>query len=112
MPSVLISALLITLALVLSAPEVRAQSRPAPETPGISDPVESAVPRRPTSASALRVLVVTTGIIGGFIAADFFTGGALTAPLLGRTGAVATRGGSRFAPATVNLRPIILPPVR
>ena len=109
-----IAPVMIAVALLLSVPEARAQSRPAPGTPGVTDnadTLEIASPRRPALTRALRVLVVTAGIIGGFVAADFFLGGTLTAPLLGRTGVFATRGGIRFIPGVVGLRPVILPPV-
>ena len=94
---------LIAAALCLLAQAAHAQSRPAPETPGEDDPAQAvARPLRTTSVEAIRVLVVTSGIIGGFVAADIISGGALTGPLL--SGAALAAGAS---PPALGLRPII-----
>ena len=78
-----------------------AQSRPAPDTPGESAVIEEepAAATQPSMVGVLRVLVVTSGIIGGFVAADIFSGGTLTAPLLASA--------ARMLPPTTSLRPII-----
>lgn len=89
-------AALIAAVLCLPAPFAHAQSRPAPDTPGESEPTETIAPApRNTAVDAIRVLVVTSGVIGGFVAADIVSGGALTGPLL--AGAIRSAG----------LRPII-----
>ncbi len=84
-----------------------AQSRPAPDASTSPDIIEEGVRVPPPNLTdALRVLVVTSGIIGGFIAADIMSGGALTAPLLSGAplaGAESARLLSRAAP----IRPII-----
>ena len=94
-----------TLALLpLSA---HAQSRPAPDTPGNSDFIEEGVRVPPHNfTDALRVLVVTSGIIGGFIAADIMSGGTLTAPLL-TGGTMAGTSGARILTRAAPIRPII-----
>ena len=99
-------ALLIAAALVLTPVAVQAQSRPAPDTPGEVQVPDDVSPLPPThQADALRMMAVTIGIIGGFVAADVVSGGALTAPLLGEAAeATATVRGA-------GLRPIIAPPL-
>ncbi|MEI6560294.1 MAG: hypothetical protein WCO00_17995 [Rhodospirillaceae bacterium] len=101
---------MIAAALALLPLSAHAQSRPAPDTPGPPDIVEDAVRAAPPNfTDALRVLVVTSGIIGGFIAADIASGGALTAPLLtGGTLASASAGGARLLARAAPIRPIIV----
>ncbi|MEI6985117.1 MAG: hypothetical protein WCK65_03225 [Rhodospirillaceae bacterium] len=88
-----------------------AQSRPAPDTPGEAVVVEDEPATSQMSLiNALRVIVVTSGIIGGFVAADIISGGTLTGPLM--TGganlvASATRSGAGAARQAAMLRPII-----
>ena len=98
---------MIAAALALLPLSAHAQSRPAPDTPGTPDIVEDSVRVPPHSfTDALRVLVVTSGIIGGFIAADVMSGGTLTAPLLSAAPLAGADGAgllSRAAP----IRPII-----
>jgi hypothetical protein len=107
---VLIAALAVV-ALPLSG---HCQSRPAPETLAPEAMGETAIIRervasQPASmVNALRVMVITSGIIGGFVAADVMSGGLLTAPLLaGGAGLAAdmAAGGARVA----SLRPVIVP---
>ena len=96
-------------ALVLLPLSAHAQSRPAPDTPGPSDTFEdTGHTQQQNLTSALRVLVVTSGIIGGFIAADIMSGGVLTAPLLsGGTLASAGTSGARLFSRAAPIRPII-----
>ena len=96
---------MIAAALALLPLSAHAQSRPAPDTPGPADMLEDGVRVPPPNfTDALRVLVVTSGIIGGFIAADIMSGGVLTAPLL--TGA-AGADGAGFLARAAPIRPII-----
>ncbi len=104
---------LIAAALILLPIDGHAQSRPAPGTPGVADIIESHQPDGGRHlADALRVLVITAGIIGGFVAADIISGGTLTAPLLSgaeaATGVAARAGRSTLAPGA-GLRPVIAP---
>ena len=93
------------LALFLPQPGY-SQSRPAPDTPGDGTVLEEAPPPSGSQLiDALRVLAVTSGIIGGFVAADLISGGVLTAPLL--TGADAAAGAVRAVPRALGLRPAI-----
>jgi hypothetical protein len=100
-------AIMVIVAILLLPASGYAQSRPAPDTPGeprIADP-----PAQPQPAlqmvDALRVLAVTSGVIGGFVAADIISGGLLTGPLLRGLSAV-TRV-ARTAPSLLELRPVM-----
>ncbi len=100
---------MIAAALTVLPMSVHAQSRPAPDTPAASGMAEeSARLPQPHFTDALRVLVVTSGIIGGFIAADVMSGGVLTAPLLagGALTSAGIDGAGLFARAAP-IRPII-----
>ena len=100
---------MIAAALALLPLSAHAQSRPAPDTPGPADSVEDAVRVPPHNfTDALRVLVVTSGIIGGFVAADIVSGGALTAPLLTGGALVgASVDGARLLARAAPIRPIV-----
>ena len=102
---------MIAAALALLPLSAHAQSRPAPDTPGPPGAIEDGVRAPPHNfTDALRVLVVTSGIIGGFIAADIMSGGVLTAPLLAGgalEGAGAGTGGARFFSRAAPIRPVI-----
>ncbi len=101
---------MIAAALVLLPLSAHAQSRPAPDTPGPPDATEDSLPPQTPRRNndALRVLVVTSGIIGGFIAADIASGGVLTAPLLASgTLSAAELGGTRLFARAVPIRPVI-----
>ena len=113
--AVLIAAALIAAAPVFGPQMVSAQTRPAPDTPGepmVNDGPPAPAPRPLTDA--VRVLVVTSGIIGGFVAADLLSGGVLTAPLLSGVAALtadAAAPGARLLPRAAALRPIIVAPL-
>ena len=103
---------MIAAALALLPLSAHAQSRPAPDTPASPDVVEDGVRVPPPNfTDALRVLVVTSGIIGGFIAADIMSGGTLTAPLLSGAPLAGTpltgAGGVRIMSRAAPIRPII-----
>lgn len=108
--------LVVAAALLVVPLVVHAQTRPAPDTPGEPEIFEEApVSPAPRSLTdAVRVLVVTSGIIGGFVAADILSGGALTGPLLRGGSAMAADAavsGGRSIPRAVALRPIIARPL-
>ncbi len=97
---------LVIAAIFLLPPSGHAQSRPAPDTPGETAIIEdSPPPPGMQMVDALRVLAVTSGIIGGFVAADIISGGVLTAPLLSGVGAATGAVGT--APEALGLRPVI-----
>ena len=100
----------VLLPLSLPVSQANAQSRPAPGTPGAPETVDEGV-RVPSQSltDALRVLVVTSGIIGGFVAADIMSGGALTTPLLSSGAALAGTNGARLLARAAPLRPVIAP---
>ena len=101
---------LIILALLLLPQTGYAQSRPAPDTPGEAEVVDIGPPPSGLQmVDALRVLAVTSGVIGGFIAADIISGGVLTAPLL--SGIRAAAGAGQTVPQAVALRPVIAPTI-
>jgi hypothetical protein len=102
----LIAAALVVGTCVLSPHPGAAQSRPAPDTPGDVEVLEDNPPQPGLQlVDALRVLAVTSGIIGGFVAADIISGGVLTAPLL--SGINAAAGSVRAVPQALGLRPVI-----
>ena len=107
----MIAAALVLLPVSLPAPQAYAQSRPAPGTPGTTPESADEGLRMPSRSftDALRVLVVTSSVIGGFVAADIMSGGALTTPLLS-SGAALVGGGTRLLARAAPLRPIIAPP--
>ena len=107
----MIAAALVLLPVSLPAPQAYAQSRPAPGTPGTTPESADEGLRMPSRSftDALRVLVVTSGIIGGFVAADIMSGGALTTPLLSSGAALAGTNGARLLARAAPLRPVIAP---
>ena len=101
-------AILVIVAILLLPDSGYAQSRPAPDTPGepgIADPSPAQPQPALQMVDALRVLAVTSGVIGGFVAADIISGGLLTGPLLRGLSAV-TRV-ARAAPSLLELRPVM-----